>query len=134
MPLTFMLDTNIVSMLMRAPEGPLQRRIRSAGESSVCASIVTTAELHFGAALKPSAKGLANFEMILRGLQVMALEPPVDQIYGRLRAELHRTGRPIGPNDTWIAAHALTLDLTLVTANVREFSRVPDLRVENWLD
>jgi tRNA(fMet)-specific endonuclease VapC len=134
MPVEFMLDTNIVLALMRAPWGPLRRRIETVGESSVCVSIVTTAELHFGAALTPSSKGLANFALIMRGLRVLPIEPPADANYGRIRADLHRRGRLIGPNDMWIAAHALALDLTLVTANTGEFSRVPGLRLENWLD
>jgi tRNA(fMet)-specific endonuclease VapC len=134
MSVEFMLDTNIVSALMRAPWGPLRRRIEAVGGSAVCVSIVTTAELHFGAALTPSSKGLSNFELILRGLRVKPIEPPTDAHYGRIRANLQRRGRLIGPNDLWIAAHALALDLTLVTANTGEFSRVPGLRLENWLD
>jgi tRNA(fMet)-specific endonuclease VapC len=133
MSFSFMLDTNIVSALMRAPWGALRRRIETVGESSVCVSIVTTAELHFGAALTPSSKGLANFALILRGLRVVPIEPPADAHYGRIRADLQRHGRTIGPNDLWIAAHALALDLTLITANTGEFSRVEGLRMENWL-
>ena len=128
-----MLDTNVVSALMRAPWGALRQRIEMVGEGAVCVSIVTTAELHFGAALTPSSKGLANFKLILRGLRVMPIEPPTDAHYGRIRADLHKRGRLIGPNDLWIAAHALALDLTLVTANTGEFSRVEGLRMENWL-
>ena len=129
-----MLDANIVSALMRDPLGSLRKRIEARGEGAICISIVVSAELHFGASKNPSARGLANFERILHGLAVVPLASPVDEHYGRLRAHLQRGGRPIGPNDIWIAAHALTLGLILVTANVREFSRVPGLIVENWLD
>ena len=58
----------------------------------------------------------------------------MDEYYGKIRALLNKAGQPIGGNDLLIAAHALALNLTLVSANVREFSRVPDLRVENWLE
>lgn len=72
-------------------------------------------------------------DKILSALAVVPLEPPADRHYGRIRHYLTRLGAPIGPNDLLIAAHALTLDLTVVTANEREFSRVPALKVENWL-
>ncbi len=134
MVLRFLLDTNVVSALMRAPQGTVRGRIAEVGENAIAVSLVTTAELHFGAALNPSSKGLANFALILRGLTILPLEPPADSIYGRIRAGLHQRGRLIGPNDLWIAAHALALDLTLVTANTDEFSRVPNLKLENWLD
>lgn len=67
-------------------------------------------------------------------IEILPVEPPADQVYADIRAHLARQGKPIGPNDLFIAAHALSLDLTLVTANVGEFSRVPNLRIENWLD
>jgi tRNA(fMet)-specific endonuclease VapC len=133
MRLAFMLDTNIVSALMRSPRGPLRQRIETVGEGALCVSVVTMAELQSGAALNPSSKGLANFNLILRGLQVMPIAPPADLHYGRIRAGLRRRGRLIGPNDLWIGAHALALDLTLVTANTGEFSRIEGLRIENWL-
>ena len=66
-------------------------------------------------------------------MEVLPLEPPADRRYGELRNHLTRQGRPIGPNDLLVATHALAMDLTLVTANFREFQRVPSLRVENWL-
>ena len=71
---------------------------------------------------------------MLEVLDVLPLEKPVDEYYGTIRALLNQKGQPIGGNDLFIAAHALALDLTLVSANVREFSRVPNLRVENWLE
>jgi len=71
--------------------------------------------------------------LVLAALDILPLKPPVDEHYGEIRAYLNRTGQPIGWNDLFIAAHARALELTLVTANVREFSRVPGLHVENWL-
>lgn len=72
-------------------------------------------------------------ELILSALEILPLEPPADRRYGALRHRLTREGSTIGPNDLLIAAHTLAADLTLVTANTREFEHVPGLRMENWL-
>jgi tRNA(fMet)-specific endonuclease VapC len=128
-----MLDTNIVSDLVRHPRGRIAERIAGIGEQHVCTSIIVAAELRYGAARKESSRLTAQLEAVLGVLDVLALEPPVDHIYGRLRARLEQAGRLIGANDLLIAAHALTLGLTVITDNDREFSRVEDLRVENWL-
>ncbi len=102
------------------------------GEDDVCTSIVVAAELRYGAAKRNSARLTAQLEAVLGALEVIALEAPADAVYGLIRANLERTGQPIGANDLLIAAHALALDLTVVTDNEREFSRIDDLRVENW--
>jgi tRNA(fMet)-specific endonuclease VapC len=109
------------------------QRISSTGEGTVCTSIVVAAELRFGAAKSRSRKLIDRADMILSALIVLPLEPPADRHYGEIRQYLARQGTPIGPNDLLIAAHGLTLDITVVTANMREFSRVPGLKVENWL-
>lgn len=129
----FLLDTNIVSDLVCNPGGPVAVRIARAGEQNVCTSIIVAAELRYGVAKKRSRRLSAQLETIFRGLEIRPLESPCDVIYGNLRARLERTGSLIGPNDLLIAVQALALDFTLVTANEREFSRVPDLRIENWL-
>lgn len=108
-------------------------RIARVGEQQVCTSIIVAAELRYGAAKRASRRLSAQLATILGGLEILPLEHPADETYAKLRAQLERTGRVIGPNDLLIAAQALTLDLTLVTDNEREFSRVPHLRVENWL-
>ncbi len=82
---------------------------------------------------KGSPKLLAHIEAILGSMQVLALDTPADAEYGRIRAELEAVGKPIGPNDLFIAAHAYALGVVLVTANTGEFSRIRALRVENWL-
>ncbi|ASV88047.1 PIN domain protein (plasmid) [Ochrobactrum quorumnocens] len=128
-----MLDTNVVSELARNPKGAVARRIAEVGPEAVCVSIITAAELHYGCAKKGSPKLLAHIEAILGSMQVLALDTPGDAEYGRIRAELEAVGRPIGPNDLFIAAHAYALGVVLVTANTGEFSRVRALRVENWL-
>ncbi len=128
-----MLDTNIVSALARDPHGVVAQRIAEVGPDTICVSLVVAAELHYGCARKGSPKLLARIEAILASTDVVALDVPVDAEYGRLRAELEAVGKPIGPNDLFIAAHARSLGAVLVTANVGEFERVKDLRVENWL-
>jgi tRNA(fMet)-specific endonuclease VapC len=129
----FLLDTNIVSDLMRHPHGKIFDRISEVGEADVCTSIVVAAELRYGATRKNSARLTSQLEAVLGALEVLPLEAPVDAVYGVIRADLERNGQPIGANDLLIAAHALALDLTLVTDNGREFSRIDGLRVENWL-
>jgi tRNA(fMet)-specific endonuclease VapC len=129
----FLLDTNIVSDLVRHPHGKIFDRISEVGEEEVCTSIIVAAELRYGAAKKNSSRLTAQLEAVLGALEVLALEAPVDAVYGVIRAGLERNGQPIGANDMLIAAHALALDLTVVTDNEREFLRVDDLRVENWL-
>lgn len=133
MPLRFLLDTNVLSTLIRDPAGPVTGKLASAGEDAVCTSVIVAAELRFGAAKSGSKKLADRVDKILSAVTVLPLEPPADRHYGRIREFLARRGTPIGANDFLIAAHALALDLTVVTANVREFSRVPSLKVENWL-
>ncbi|WP_202600270.1 type II toxin-antitoxin system VapC family toxin [Sphingobium yanoikuyae] len=128
-----MLDTNIVSELARNPHGIVSSRIAEVGPDSICVSISTAAELRYGCAKKGSPRLLAQIEAILGSVQVLALDVPADTEYGGIRAELESAGKPIGPNDLFIAAHAYALEATLVTANVGEFSRIRALTVENWL-
>ena len=128
-----MLDTNIISDLAKNPGGVVAKRIAQVGPDVICVSIITAAELRYGCAKKGSPRLLAQIEAILSGLQVLALDVPADAEYGGIRAELEAAGQPIGPNDLLIAAHAYSLDAVLVTANVREFTRISALKVENWL-
>jgi len=129
-----MLDTNIVSELARNPQGVVARRIAAVGPDAICVSIITAAELRYGCAKKKSAKLLAQIEAILGSVAVLALDVPADAEYGGIRAELEAAGKPIGPNDLFIAAHANALGAVLVTAKCGEFARIGALRVENWLD
>jgi tRNA(fMet)-specific endonuclease VapC len=130
--LAYLLDTNILSDLMRHPAGRIANRIAQT-EQRVCTSIIVIAELKYGIAKAGSRRFLIQLAAILGGIDVLPFESPADVAYAELRARLERAGRPIGANDLLIAAHALALDLTLVTANEREFARVPFLRIENWL-
>ena len=128
-----MLDTNILSDLVRNPAGRVAERIRQCGESNVRTSVVVAAELRFGAAKKNSERLTTQLEAILAVIEILPLAQPIDHIYGWLRAALERAGTPIGGNDLLIAAHALASDCILVTDNEREFSRVEGLSIENWL-
>jgi tRNA(fMet)-specific endonuclease VapC len=130
----YLLDTNIVSDLVRNPQGHAAKYIREAGEGKVCTSIIVAAGLRYGAAKKGSPRLTAQLEAILDALDVLPLEPPMDEIYGRLRALLlERDGRLIGGNDLLIVAQTVALGCTLVTDNEREFNRIDELLVENWL-
>ncbi len=129
----FLLDTNILSDLVRRPRGQIRDRIKDVGEQNVCTSIVVAAELRYGAAKRGSSRLTMQLEAVLDVIDVLALEQPADAVYGELRARLERVGQSIGANDLLIAAHALALGHTVVTDNEREFSRIDDLRVDNWL-
>jgi tRNA(fMet)-specific endonuclease VapC len=129
----YLLDTNIVSALEKAPTGPLLAHISKVGLDNVVTSIIVSGELQFGVAKAVTAKQRDNLTTLLGSITVLPLEAPAATSYGTIRADLERKGTPIGQNDLWIAAHALALDLTLVTDNVSEFGRVEGLRVENWL-
>lgn len=133
MPLRYLLDTSIISNLVREPHGRVASRITAAGEDTVCTSIVVASELRYGALKSDSSALMDRIDLLLRVMEVMPLEAPVDQHYAAVRHTLTRRGTLIGPNDLLIASHAMALNLTLVTANQREFRRVPGLRVENWL-
>lgn len=129
----YLLDTNILSDLVRNPQGAVADHIAKAGETNVATSIIVASELRLGAAKRDSARLTARVEAILAVLPVLALEPPADQDYGDLRTAIERKGTPIGANDMLIAAHALATGRVLVTDNVEEFRRVPKLKVVNWL-
>ncbi|MBW4674925.1 MAG: type II toxin-antitoxin system VapC family toxin [Desmonostoc geniculatum HA4340-LM1] len=129
----YLLDTNIISDLVRHPQGLVFQRIATVGENSICTSIIVACELRFGAAKSGSPRLVQQLESILEVLSILSLQPPVDHHYAAIRKYLEQGGTPISPNDLLIAAHALSLNLTLVTANVREFGRLPALRLENWL-
>ena len=127
-----MLDTNVVSELVRRPDGEAARRAASLESRTTAVSIIVAAELRYGAARRRSARLARQLEAVLAALVTLPLAEPADAHYAAIRNELERAGRTIGHNDLLIAAHARALDLTLVTRNVREFERVPGLVVEDW--
>jgi tRNA(fMet)-specific endonuclease VapC len=127
-----MLDTNIISDFIRNPRGAAAGRAR-AHEGALCTSIIVAAELRYGCVKKGSAGLLRRVELLLQEIEVLAFDAPADWEYGRIRCALEAQGQVIGANDLFIAAHACSLGLVLVTGNVREFSRVRGLQVEDWL-
>jgi tRNA(fMet)-specific endonuclease VapC len=129
----YLLDTNIVSDLVRNPQGSVAQHIRKIGEAQVCTSIIVAAELRYGAAKKQSARLTAQLQAVLGALEVLPLEAPADTTYGALRAQLEKAGKPIGANDLLIAAQTLALGYTIVTDNEKEFAQIKDLARENWL-
>src|SRR5437016_12368750 len=129
----YLLDTNIVSDLVRNPQGRVAQHIRKVGEAQVCTSIIVAAELRYGAAKKGSPQLSAQLEAVLGVLAVLPFETPADAAYGLLRTRLEQAGTPIVANDLLIAAHTLLLGYTIVTYNEKEFTRLRILRRENWI-
>ena len=134
----YLLDTNILSDLVRNPHGVIANKIAQVGEENVCTSIIVASELRFGGQkhrVKTGSERISNqVEVILSAIEILPLDHPADQDYAEIREELESTGMPIGPNDLLIAAHAKAHMLTVVTDNVSEFSRVPGINVVNWLN
>jgi tRNA(fMet)-specific endonuclease VapC len=129
----YLLDTNIISDLVRNPYGRIAEKIRKVGEARVCTSIIVAAELRYGSIRKASPKLTAQLDTVLSGFDILPFEAPADAAYGLIRSCLERGGTPIGGNDMFIAAHAMALGYTLVTDNAREFGRIEGLSHENWL-
>jgi len=132
--LRYLLDTNIcIYIAKHRPAAVAERFARlSVGEAGM--SLITHGELRFGA--EKSQRRDESVCLLTRLFELVPVLTPdvsVGEAYGRLRAQLERSGTPMGNNDLWIAAHALSLNLTLVTNSRREFDRAPGLRVENWV-
>jgi len=129
----YLLDANILSALVHREPARVSEHVRSVGQANVCTSIIVAAELRFGVAKIRSVRLMQRVEELLATIDVLPFEEPADTVYGEIRVQLEKRGRPIGANDLFIAAHAISLGYTLVSANEREFSHVPGLRTENWL-
>jgi tRNA(fMet)-specific endonuclease VapC len=130
----YLLDTDVISELARAVNKKLAQAVGRCNMTELAISPITVGEVRFGQAAKALPERLASrLEDLFLAIRCPPLDHGVALHYAQLRAHLQRCGTPIGPNDNWIAAHALAGDFTLVTGNEREFDRVPGLRVENWL-
>ena len=129
----YMLDTNIISDLVRNPQGKIAKRIAKAGEDNICTSIIVAAELRYGCAKSGSERLREAVEELLAEIDVLPFDVPADTEYGGIRAELEAAGKPVGANDLLIAAHACSIGAAIVTANTDEFKRIRGLKVENWL-
>jgi len=128
-----MLDTNVISELIRNPKGRAAKRIARVGEDNICTSIIVAAELRYGCAKSGSSRLLEAVEDLLGEINILPFDVPADAEYGGIRAEREAAGKPIGSNDLLIAAHAYATGATIVTANAGEFNRIRGLKVENWL-
>jgi tRNA(fMet)-specific endonuclease VapC len=128
-----MLDTNIISDLIRNPQGKAAKRVAKAGEDNICTSIIVAAELRYGCAKSGSKRLLKAVEDLLGEISVLPFDVPADAEYGAIGSQLEAVGKPIGGNDLLIAAHARTAGATIVTANAGEFKRIRGLNIENWL-
>jgi tRNA(fMet)-specific endonuclease VapC len=129
-----MLDTDIASYIIKGRAPRLDQRLAIVPPSDVCISSITRGELLYGVHLRPGELRLARLvEQFLNGVASLPWDDAAADAYGRVAADLRTAGRSIGPFDTMIAAHALALDLTIVTNNVEHFSRVRGLRLQNWL-
>jgi tRNA(fMet)-specific endonuclease VapC len=132
----YLLDTNILSDMMRTPEGRAAQRFRSllTGDESVhlCTSVIIQCELLFGLRRRTQPRWHTQYQRLMDSLDVMPLQADAVLHYAQLRTHLEAAGTPLSPNDLLIAAHALALDAALVSADAA-FARVPGLRLENWL-
>lgn len=129
----YLLDTNILSTLVREPKGNAAQQVRKVGTDRIYTSIIVASEMQFGIKKKASDQLTKRVESLLATIQVLDFKPPADKHYGQIRHFLQKSGAIIGPNDLLIAAHALSENLIMVTDNINEFKRVPNLNVENWL-
>lgn len=130
--MSYLLDTDTCIFALKQHPA-VKSAMSSKRRSAVNVSVITVGELRTGA-MKGSAPKKAHrlVESFLRPLQIVELAARDTQTYATVRTALERAGTPIGPLDTWIAAHALSRGLVLVTNNQREFARVTGLRLENW--
>ena len=132
----YLLDTNIVSYLLRGQFASLEQRILNTPYDQICISVITAGELAYGFARANPSRRLvsmqAKLNTLLQAILTRPLPAGVAEQYGKIRSALEKNGTPIGGNDLWLAAHALEEDLVLVTNNIREFQRVDGLRLENW--
>lgn len=131
----YLLDANILSALIKQPAGTAARKIATLDDEKVCCtSLIVACELRYGTHKKGSAALSTKVAQLLETISVLPLKDDIIVHYAEIRVELERMGQPIGSNDLLIAAQARSQGLTVVTANVGEFSRVPGLIIENWLE
>jgi tRNA(fMet)-specific endonuclease VapC len=132
--LRYLLDTDICIYVINERPAQVVAQFLAHEDEGIGISAITAAELQFGVRKSGSQRNVRALDAFLAPLTIFDFDAAAAQAYGEIRTALERKGVPIGPLDTQIAAHALALGMTLVTNNVREFKRVPGLRVENWAD
>lgn len=131
----YMLDTDISSYIMKRSHEAVLNRLSQTSTGDVCISVITKSELLFGALISPRMQhDKAALDAYLRHVEVLDFQHDAASDYASIRADLKRRGAMIGANDLLIASHARSLGIVLVTNNLREFSRVDGLKVENWVE
>ena len=131
----YMLDTNICIYAIKHKPEKVIRKLRETDPRDVCVSSVTYAELVHGVEKSASVeKNRLALSMLLANIEIKDFGVDAANCYGKIRAALERKGTPIGPLDMMIAGHAQSLGLTVVTNNMKEFSRVNNLKIENWAE
>jgi tRNA(fMet)-specific endonuclease VapC len=128
----YLIDTNVISDIVRHPQGRVAEKIRAVGEDQIYTSIIVAAELRYGTTKKGSARLATQLETVLGALHILPFDAPADHAYGSIRSQLEQVGWPMGGNDLLIAAQAVALGYTLVSDD-RGFARVKGLALENWL-
>lgn len=129
----YLLDTNICIYIINGKHQLPLTRLAQCKPGDVGISSITVAELRYGAAKSQAAeRNNQALDQFLIPLEVVSFDEQSASFYGAVRANLERSGKPIGPLDTLIAAQALALELTLVTNNTSEFKRIKNLKIENW--
>jgi tRNA(fMet)-specific endonuclease VapC len=130
----FLLDTNICIYIIKQKPSEVLQKFNSYQVGDIGISSITVAELEFGVQKSQyPAKNQQALAQFLLPLKIVNFDNAAATIYGEIRAKLEKQGMPIGSLDTLIAAHALSLQVTLITNNIREFNRVPNLKLENWV-
>ena len=129
-----MLDTNICIYIIKNKPQSVKKRFETFDVGMLCISSITVSELMHGAYKSQHVtKNLRALESFLMPFEILSYDAEAATSYGKIRADLERQGRIIGGMDLLIAAHALSLDMTIVTNNTKEFERIKGLRVENWV-
>ncbi len=133
MELKYLLDSDVFSLMVKGLDPVINRRLETLGKGEAALSVITSGEFFYGVAHAPvSALRQKRAQRLIDFFGVMPVTEAVASIYGDIRADLRAKGTPIGPNDLWLAAHAKTLGVVLVSRNDREFKRVVGLAVESW--
>lgn len=127
-----LLDTNVLSAAIKNPSGKIAFRLRETPNELIATSIIVSCELRFGAEKKGSLRLAEKVDALLKMMHVLPLGAGVDRVYAKTRAAMEQRGHSISAHDLLIASQAIFYDATLVTENQREFSRVPELKLESW--
>jgi tRNA(fMet)-specific endonuclease VapC len=129
----YLLDTNIISDLVKQPQGKVAKKIAEVGDTAILTSMIVAAELRFGCAKLGSARLTDRVELLLAEIPILDFDRAASLVYAELRASLDKKGTLIGANDLLIASQALSAGAVMVTANTDEFARIEQLTIENWL-